>query len=99
MVDGIAVRPLAQDEDLVAGRVGEAAGHGDDLEEVLAADELVAPRLLDGADDGHLLALVFLDEDRDLGVLDVLGLEQCRSLMAEPSWVSPSTMTGRGAAG
>ena len=57
------------------------AGHGDDLEQVLAADELVAPGVLDRPDDGHLLVLVLLDEDRHLGVLDVLGLKQVRELL------------------
>jgi hypothetical protein len=64
--------------------LAEAAGHGDDLEQVLAADELVAPGLLDRPDDGHLLVLVFLDEDGHLGVLDVLGLEQARELLDDP---------------
>ena len=78
---GRSVRPFAQDENLVPGRLAEAPGHGYDLEQVLAADELVAPGVLDRPDDRHLLVLVFLDEDRHLGVLDVLGLKQFRQLL------------------
>jgi hypothetical protein len=78
---GMAIRALAQDEDLVAGRLAETAGHGDDLKEVLAADELVVAGLFHRPDDGHLLILVFLDEDRDLGILDVLGAEELGELL------------------
>ena len=81
MVEVCPSGPSRRNEHVVAGRFAESAGHGDDLEQVLPADELVAPGLLDRTDHGHLLVLVLLDEDRHLGLLDVLRLKQAGQLL------------------
>ena len=71
---------LPEDIDRVHGVLGEAAGHGDDLEEVLrAADQFIAARFLDGPKGPRPgCSCVFLDEYGYLRVLDVFFLEQVR---------------------
>src|SRR5439155_1779718 len=56
---------------------------GDDIEESPASDEVKRRRDLDRSAHGDLAALVLLDKDGDLRVVDVLLAEKARDLLLE----------------
>ena len=57
----------ALDGDVAVGHVGEAAGHGDDVDEAAASGDGDGTGMDDLSQDGDGLGCVLLDKDGDLG--------------------------------
>ena len=67
---------LAEDDHRGAGLFAQAAGHRNDLQQALAADQVDHARVLDRAHDRYLLALELLDENGHLGVFQEALFQQ-----------------------